>query len=396
MRARPSPGAAVAAGAAAAILIAAAAPDAAAQAPAPAAAAVPPSVPVVESGVARQGYFYVGGRYQGEPGREVMVGQMYVEAWVPREVRHPYPLVLFHGASSTATTWMQTPDGRKGWAHHFVDMGYVVYLTDQPARGRSVYHAAHQGRQTAAVAANTERNSTATRELGTWPQARLHTQYPGEGPDRGRRGNPVFDAGYARTVAYLASNAETQALVRDAGAALLDRIGPAVLVTHSQAGPFGWLLADARPGLVRGIVAIEPSGPPFENQIIAAGAARPWGPTDIPITYDPPVADPSELRTERQAEPEAPDLVPCRLQAGTPRRLPNLAGVPIAIITGEASYHAPYDHCTARYLAQAGVPNEFIRLEARGIRGNGHGIPSERNNLETARLADGWLRERVR
>lgn len=87
MRARPSPGAAVAAGAAAAILIAAAAPDAAAQAPAP--AAVPPSVPVVESGVARQGYFYVGGRYQGEPGREVMVGQMYVEAWVPREVRHP-------------------------------------------------------------------------------------------------------------------------------------------------------------------------------------------------------------------------------------------------------------------------------------------------------------------
>lgn len=108
----------------------------------PGPAALPASVNAVESNVARQGYFYVGGRYAGEPDREVMIGQMYVEVWVPREVRRPYPIVLFHGASSTATTWMQTPDGRKGWAHLLVDMGYIVYLTDQPARGRSAYHAA--------------------------------------------------------------------------------------------------------------------------------------------------------------------------------------------------------------------------------------------------------------
>ena len=34
---------------------------------------------------------------------------------------------------------MQTPDGRRGWAHYFVDQGYIVYITDQPARGRSMY-----------------------------------------------------------------------------------------------------------------------------------------------------------------------------------------------------------------------------------------------------------------
>ena len=100
---------------------------------------------------------------------------------------------------------------------------------------------------------------------GLWPQAKLHTQYPGEGPDRGKRGDPVFDAAHARRVSYLASNAETQQLVQNAGTALLDRIGPAIMFTHSQAGPFGWLLADARPKLVRGIVAVEPSGPPFEG-----------------------------------------------------------------------------------------------------------------------------------
>ena len=117
---------------------------------------------------------------------------------------------------------------------------------------------------------------------------------------------------------------------------------------------------------MKGIVAVEPSGPPFENQINASGRARPWGPTEIPITYDPPVTDPAELRVERQAEPEAKDLVPCFLQAGTPRQLPHLRGIPIAIITAEASYHAPYDHCTARYLAQAGAANDFIRLAEPG------------------------------
>jgi pimeloyl-ACP methyl ester carboxylesterase len=325
-----------------------------------------------------------------------MVGQMYVEVWAPREVRHPYPIVFFHGASSTGTTWMQTPDGRPGWAHYFVNQGYIVYITDQPARGRSMYDAQHQGKQIRSYASGSERANSAIAELGSWPQAKLHTQYPGEGPNRGKRGDPVFDAAFARTVSYLASNTETQQLVQNAGTALLDKIGPAIIFTHSQAGPFGWLLADARPKLVKGIVAVEPSGPPFQNATRSTGPARAWGPTDIPITYDPPVSNPKELRHEQQKTPDAPDLVACSLQSGTPRTLPNLKGIPIVIVTSEASYHAPYDHCTSKYLAQAGVPNEHVRLEKVGFRGNGHGIPSELNSLDVAAFVNKWLEEHVR
>ena len=359
-------------------------------------ASIPDSVKVVDSHVAKQGYFYVGGHYVGAPGKEVMIGQMYVEVWAPAKVLHPYPLVLFHGASSTGTTWMQTPDGRPGWAHFFVDQGYIVYIVDQPARGRSGYNAEFQGKQIVTTAPGAQRNTTATSTQGNWPQAKLSTQYPGTGPDRGTMGNPVFDAGYARSVAYLESNEETQKLIQNAGTALLDKIGPAILLTHSQAGPFGWILADARPKLVKGIVAVEPSGPPFRNSTRSVEPARPWGPTDIALTYAPPIQSPQELKVETQSVADGKDLERCTLQTGTPHTLPNLAGIPIAIITSPASYHAPYDHCTSKYLTQAGVANEHILLADKGISGNGHVMPSELNSLVVAQLIADWLNANFR
>jgi pimeloyl-ACP methyl ester carboxylesterase len=90
-----------------------------------------------ESAIARRGFFYIGGGYVGEPGKQLMHEQMYVEVLTPRHPRSRYPLVLIHGAAQTATNWMGTPDGRPGWADYFVGQGYTVYMVDQPARGRS-------------------------------------------------------------------------------------------------------------------------------------------------------------------------------------------------------------------------------------------------------------------
>jgi hypothetical protein len=105
--------------------------------------AEPPKLPVPaidQSALGQRGFFYVGGKYVGEPGKEIMQGQAYVEVLAPKDVRRPYPLVLMYGAGITATIWMGTPDGRKGWADYFVEQGYVVYLMEQPMRGRSVVH----------------------------------------------------------------------------------------------------------------------------------------------------------------------------------------------------------------------------------------------------------------
>ena len=74
----------------------------------------------------------------------------------------------------------------------------------------------------------------------------------------------------------------------------------------------------------------------------------------------------------------------------------NLKAIPVMIMAAEASYHQAYDHCTAKYLTQAGIKTEYIRLQDRGIRGNGHMVMFEKNNLDIARLIDEWVVKNVK
>ena len=361
-----------------------------------AAAEVKLPVPAVDqSGVARRGYFYVGGKYVGEAGKEIMEGQIYVEVLAPKTQRRPYPLVLIHGAAQTATNWMGTPDGRKGWAEYFVEQGYVVYMIDQPMRGRSAWHPG-DGATRMFTAANEQFQFTAIETEGTWPGREKHTQWPGEGSNKGKKGDAVFDAFYATQVETVISAEETQKRNQDAGAALLDKIGPAIVLTHSQAGPFGWLIADARPKLVKGIIAVEPSGPPFESTIIGTGKARAWGPADIALTYEPPAKEASEIALVRDDKADGPDLFVCCMQKTPARQLVNLKGIPSVVVAAEASYHQLYDHCTVKYLNQAGMKVEWMPLQSKGIHGNGHMVMIEKNNLEIARVLDQWVVKNVK
>jgi pimeloyl-ACP methyl ester carboxylesterase len=341
--------------------------------------------------VASHGYFYVGGDYVGEPGQETMGGAMYVEVMVPKEIKHPYPIVFMHGNGQTGVGFMQTPDGRPGWAYDFIDMGYVVYVQDYPARGRSQYVPHIDGDLGMRSVATVEAIFTATGERANYPRADLQTQWPGTG----LMGDPVMDHYMRSQVQYLTANQDQ--LTIDANVALLDMIGePVILLTHSQGGRFGWIIADQRPYLVKAIVTSEPAAPPIHgvdstNIEYRTTGGLPWGVSNVPITYDPLITEASELEVELQAQAEGPDLIACYQQQEPARQLINLTEIPVLFITGEGSYHRIYDHCLANWLNQAGVETEYVRLEDAGIYGNGHMMMLEENSLEIAEYIGGWL-----
>jgi len=124
-------------------------------------------------------------------------------------------------------------------------------------------------------------------------------------------------------------------------------------------------------------------------------SANVWGITAVPLAYAPAAAQASDLAVERQTKADAVDLAPCWLQKSPARQLPNLAKVPHLVVSGEASYHANYDHCTVKYLQQAGVRPTFIRLADIGIHGNGHMMMLEKNNLDVASVMASWLAKAV-
>jgi pimeloyl-ACP methyl ester carboxylesterase len=375
-------------------LLAIVGPDAWAQAP-------PSAIPTVShDNVARHGFFYAGGKYVGEPGREVMHGAMYVEVMVPREIRQPYPIVFLHGAGQTGVDWLQTADGRPGWAYDFLDMGYVVYLEDYPARGRSAYVPSYDGNLNIRTAPNLEEIFTASAARADFPQAHKHTQWPGSG----LMGDKIFDDFVKTQVQFMGGGgAETQdEMVRDANVALLDMLDtPVILLTHSQGGMFGWLIADARPNLVKAIVTAEPAAPPIRGVDTSAVAYRDggglsWGVSNAPITYEPPADTAADLRVALEPEPDGPGLVPCYLQQEPARKLVNLQGIPVLFLNAEGGYHRIYDHCLAKWLNQAGVQTQYVRMEEVGLAGNGHQMMLELNSKEIAAYIGEWLEQTVR
>lgn len=350
--------------------------------------------------VVREGFFFVNGQYytSAADGLRYMANQMYVEYQVPKTVTHPYPIVMIHGAAQTGTNFMATPDGRPGWAQFFVANGYVVYIADQVGRGRSNYSLEKYGAYGPPLDVVSRQQNWSVQQLhNLFPRASLHTQWPGTG----REGDPFFDQFYASQVQFNRDAAWTQTAAQAAGTALLDRIGPAILLTHSQSGTFGFLIADKRPRLVKGVITVEGGGTPHSYVPVGppdwfrdGGVAAPWGMTSIPLTYEPLVTDASELSFVQEENPTGPD-VRCWLQAPPARQLPNLKGIPQLLVVGEASAASSTNQCVSHYLTQAGVKNTWVDLGKVGIHGNGHMMMFEKNHLEIAAFLASWLRENV-
>jgi pimeloyl-ACP methyl ester carboxylesterase len=189
--------------------------------------------------IAKEGYFFVGGHYSTVGDKQVLSGQAYVEYQIPRRHTQPYPLVIVPGAAQTATNFTGTADGHEGWAQFFLRRGYAVYIVEQPGRGRSGYQPDTEGPQAFPQLLSVQQRFTASEKYTLWPQARLHDQWPGTG----MVGDPIFDQFFASQVPFVQRAEVTQTLNRDALTALIDKLGPVILMTHSQTGAYGLLAA---------------------------------------------------------------------------------------------------------------------------------------------------------
>src|SRR5215467_3775747 len=175
-------------------------------------AVVSPTCAEESLAIAKQGYFFVGGKYSTAGGKQVMNGQIYVEYQIPKKRTQPYPLVIVPGAAQTATNFNGTADGREGWTQHFLRGGYAVYIVEQPGRARSAYQPDTDGPQAYPQLINVQQRFTAPEKYTLWPQARLHTQWPGTG----MAGDAVFDQFFASQVPFVQKPEVTQAENRDA------------------------------------------------------------------------------------------------------------------------------------------------------------------------------------
>lgn len=311
----------------------------------------------------RRGQFWITGERIKKGEQTLQHGPMFVEWQAPEKVTQPYPIVLVHGGLLQGTEWMDTPDGRPGWAQRLSEAGYAVLIVDRPGHGRSHTHPDLSGLPGHAFSYEEGEHVFFPPE-----DKEIQTQWPFDTNDAA-----MLDSFIAAFGPLPTNFRESQEMDAARLSTLFDKIGPAILITHSASGPLGWMVADQRPQQVVAIVSIEPMGPAFAE---APGIGTlDWGLTAAPVTYFPEHNSPEEVR--------AAD--PLLLQ------IPALKGMPIAIVTGEASMFAKNGPAIVDFLNTAGAAASQIHLPDYGIYGNGHGLIYERNSDEALKPVLNWL-----
>ena len=265
-----------------------------------------------------------------------LVEQMYVQYFLPERANGQGPLVFWHGGAMTGAAWETTPDGREGWANYFLRQGWDVYLCDAVERGRSGFAPYPEIWPDKPVIQTVD---------DIFSRFRIGDKGGSYDPDPARR------TAYANTRFPLEAFDQlakqmvprwthTDAAIVQGFRALLDKIGPASILCHSQAGPLALQLALGSPGLLRRLVAVEPAGIP--------------------------AADFDGYRV--------PTLIVLGDNIDSDRRWTVLRD-------------------KIRRFAHAVAPVRILSLPELGINGNSHVMMMDTNNLEIAALIDHWLKD---
>ena len=307
-------------------------------------------------GLRDMGSFHVGGRevtISGKPVKEVLftpggvpakvdlngtylVESMYVQYFLPAEKRGAVPLLMWHGGGLTGVTYESTPDGRPGWLNHFLKKGWDVYNSDAVERGRSGWAMFPDIFKTEPLFLPKD---------NPWERFRIG---PGAGSYAKKEtlpGSQFPVEGYENFVRQVVPRwTSTDDATIAAYTALVDKVCPCVILFHSQAGQFGFKVAQARPDKVKALIAVEPAG------------------------------------------------------GGDPKQAAKLAGIPTLFVFGDyIAQDARWPTIRKNGIAfgdeirKAGGKVDVVDLPDAGIKGNSHMLMMDRNNAQVSDLIQNWL-----
>ena len=302
------------------------------------------------------GSFHVGGRHievTGQPVKEVLftpggvpakvdpngsyqVEQMYAQYFLQQNPKGKLPLLMWHGGGLTGVTYETKPDGNPGWLNYFLRHGWDTYVSDAMERGRSGWTDKFKG-DPVFLPLGDPWERFRVGPIGSWndDEAKRVTypgvQFPTEAYEQ------FMKQGVPRWVT-------TDDQIVAAYIELVDKVCPCVVLVHSQAGSFGFKVAEARPEKVKALVAVEPSG------------------------------------------------------AGSKDKVAALKNIPIALIYGDNAKDHPrwgkIRQNVAGYadaIKGAGGAVDLIDLPDIGIRGNTHLIMMDKNSDQVAEVIQKWL-----
>jgi hypothetical protein len=166
---------------------------------------------------------------------QITIDQMYVQYRIPKTISGP-PIIMVHGSGHTGVTYETTPDGREGWATYFARKGFPVYVVDHAGRGRSGFDPTPINRAKAESNPGLLPSVPLTTRERAYPNFLIGAKYPTPYP-----GQQFPVEAQDQYFAQLVPNTETTLAgggtnTVKALAALVDKIGPAVVMVHSQSG----------------------------------------------------------------------------------------------------------------------------------------------------------------
>lgn len=141
---------------------------------------------------------------------------------------------------------------------------------------------------------------------------------------------------------------------------------------------------------------MEPFGPPFSDAVFGPVTPDlPYGLTEVPLTFSPPITSPADLHPVPIYSDPAHNFTCFQQGNNPPRKLINLVNIPTLVITSESSYHQIFEWCSVKFLQQAGMRNvKHVPLQNVGIHGNAHMMFMEKNNIEIAEdVVEKWIDE---